>query len=115
MTFKEQLTELANAYDYTTEIESEMAVMECAMKEHFLKRQYRLNIYKITDSMKTLCIGANPESCVHGIFAPAGVDIDGYRESFIKEFKKLGFYEKDIELVENDYEGYVVYSILLRW
>lgn len=111
MTFKEQLTALADNFERSVEIGEEIECIKERMRKCWADRVFTINLVVPFGPM---AIG-NASSNFYDDFIPKQVSPMHYRQLFVEELKKMGFDENDIELYDIETAHSHTYSIKVVW
>lgn len=109
MTFKEQLTALADNFERTIEINEEIECIKERMQKCWADRVFTINLIVTFGS---IAIGGS-SSNFYNDFVPKTVSPIHYRQLFVEELKKLGFDE--FELYDTETPHSHTYSIKVVW
>lgn len=109
MTFKEQLTTLADNFERTIEIDEEIECIKERMLKCWADRAFTINLIV---PFGPIAIGG-ASSNFYNDFVPKLVSPIHYRQLFVEELKKLGFDE--FELYDTETSHSHTYSIKVVW
>ncbi len=110
-TFKQDLTLEADINASKFDISKDIEHIKNEMKKHVNDRVYTVSLIKPHQSM---AIGKYSPNHID-LFIPKNVTPEDYRQQFVKEFKKLGFTDIDIELYLQESSICDYYNIKLSW
>jgi hypothetical protein len=105
------MAEKANKYETSDQIKEHIENIKNKIELFYTKRKLTVTL---VDAHTTVAIGGN-SSNNYNAFIPGRINPLEYQQLFVDAFEKLGFTDKDMELVFVPGKSFDEYNIILKW